>query len=71
MGVPGRCKLQTPSSPYPDRRRHPQGPGPLSEKPNKLSENPTAKRGIIPLSGEGNLPFPQEWMKAETPAGQV
>lgn len=29
------------------------------------------KGGIIPLSGEGNLPFPQGWMKVETHAGRV
>lgn len=44
VGVPGCCKLQTPSSPYPDHRHpHRQGPGPLSEKPNRFSENQRAQ----------------------------
>lgn len=32
---------------------------------------PGSRGGLIPLGGEGNLPFPQGWMKAEAHKGQV
>lgn len=72
MGVPGCCQLQTPALlTQTIVVLIPKDLDLCLKSQTYCVKIRQPKRGIIPLSGEGSLPFPQGWMEAETRAGQV